>query len=356
MKKKFALLLAGVILLTSCTLFEAPDDVPVNLEHQEAQITPLPDDSAHSAEEDTPVFTPVLVPEPADVPPPEYSAINSGGVYMYNLETGTAVYKRNEHERFPPASIAKIMTMLVVLENVPDLNQLVEVTDEAFADFDSGDPNFDGAAIAWIEPGQANLTYLDVLYALMLPSGCEAANILAYNAGGRNIAAFIDMMNEKAAELGCLNTNFTNASGLYEEDFYSSAYDMFLITKHTYEKHPLLMQISEKPSYSMPPNAERPDGYNVRNANAGLWLIHELDFATGIKIGSIYEYFHGGVRLDGFTTFVSKADRDGMSFLTVSLGADYYDEDGNWAGYHYEDHAVLYEWAYETFGVEFEIS
>jgi D-alanyl-D-alanine carboxypeptidase (penicillin-binding protein 5/6) len=188
----------------------------------------------------------------------------------------------------------------------------------------------------------------------MLPSGCEAANILAYNVGNGDMDVFVQMMNDKAREIGARNSNFTNASGLYEYNYYSTAYDMFLISKYTMEKYPLFMEIAATPLWEMPPNSERPDGYTIRNTSAGLLLLHELDYTIGIKIGSIFEVFRGGIRFDGFTTLVSMASKNGLTFLTVSLDADYYDEEGKWSGWHYEDHAALYEWAYSQFTIDNE--
>ncbi|MCL2637546.1 MAG: hypothetical protein FWD48_04165 [Oscillospiraceae bacterium] len=349
MKKAVALLLV-LILTAGCVAIESPD-MPTIL-WQQGNVG---DDSVHPNNNDTDGATesspPTLIPNPAEAIPPA-ETLHSGGIYMYNFEFDTVIYARNEHERFPPASIAKILTLLVVLENVSDLNAIVAVTEEAFAPFDSGDPNMEDAAIARIEVGQTNVSYLDCLYGLMLPSGCEAANILAYNVGGRSMENFVQIMNEKAREIGALNSNFTNASGLYEDDYYSTAYDMFLITKYTYEKYPLFMEIAASPAWQMPPNKDYPDGYSIRNTSAGLLLIHELDYAIGIKIGSIFEYFVGGIRLDGFATLVSMASKNGLTFMTVSLDADYYDEEKKWSGWHYEDHATLYEWAYGQFTIE----
>jgi D-alanyl-D-alanine carboxypeptidase (penicillin-binding protein 5/6) len=349
LKRPIALLII-VFLLSGCVPIEPPD-LQVVLEQQGVPSALVSDGESEPEPEPEPV--PALVPSPADAPLPA-ETLHSGGIYMYNFEFDAVVFARNEHERFPPASIAKILTLLVVLENIDDLSRIVEVTEAAFAPFDSGDPNMEDAATARIEVGQTNLTYLDVLYGLMLPSGCEAANILAYNVGGGCMDTFVVMMNEKAREVGALNSNFTNASGLYEYNFYSTAYDMFLITKYTYEKYPLFMQISASPTWRMPPNSDFPDGYNIRNTSAGLLLIHELDYTIGIKIGSIFEVFRGGIRFDGFTTLVSMAHKNDLMFMTVSLDADYYDEEGAWSGWHYSDHAALYEWGYSTFSIGYE--
>ncbi|MDR2559392.1 MAG: hypothetical protein LBC86_07625 [Oscillospiraceae bacterium] len=348
MKKAFVLLLTGLILSAGCVPIEPPE-LQVVLEQQNVGFDTYVEPLAELESEQVPT----LAPSPADAVPPEVNhTLYSGGIYMYNFEFDTVVYARGEHERFPPASIAKILTLLVVLESVDDLNQYVAVTEAAFAPFDSGDPNMEDAATSRIEAGQTNVTYLDALYGLMLPSGCEAANILAYNVGGGCMDTFVVMMNEKAREIGAFNSNFKNASGLYEYDYYSTAYDMFLISKYTFEKYPLFMEIASSPSWEMPPNSERPEGYPIRNTSAGLLLIHELDYAIGIKIGSIFEVFRGGIRFDGFTTLVSMASKNGLTFMTVSLDADYYDEEGGRSDWHYSDHAELYEWVYGQFTIE----
>jgi D-alanyl-D-alanine carboxypeptidase (penicillin-binding protein 5/6) len=351
MKKYIAVIIAGLVLLAACT----PLSRPVVLEHSDGESpviteTVIPFDEPPAEPEPEPEqVLPALSPKPGNAGEP--GEINSRAVFMYNLETDTVVYARNEHMKLPPASIAKIMTCLVIMENIPDLNAFVQVTDAAFAPFESGDPNMEDAATAGIEPGQSNVTYLDCIFGLMLPSGCEAANILAYNGGGGDMDAFAEMMNAKARELGAVNSNFTNASGLYEDGFYTTAYDMFLITKYAMEKYPLFMEIAGFSSYIMPPNERFPNGYRIPNANEGLLALFEFGYATGIKIGSIYEYFVDGIMLDGFLTFVSYAEKDGMSLLTVTLGAEYYDEERKWSGNHYYDHFALYEWAFGTFEI-----
>jgi D-alanyl-D-alanine carboxypeptidase (penicillin-binding protein 5/6) len=348
MKKALALLL-GLILLSGCVPITT--DLQVVLEQQGIRNTG-DDTLGVPYEEDEPSVA-VLVPAPGEAIPPEVNhEIHSSGIYMYNFEFDTVVYAKNEHMRFPPASIAKILTLLVVLENVDDLSQFVTVTEAAFAPFDSGDPNMEDAATSRIEVGQTNVTYLDALYGLMLPSGCEAANILAYNVGGGCMDTFVVMMNDKAREIGTLNSNFKNPSGLYEYDFYSTAYDMFLISKYAFDNYPLFMEISASPTWRMPPNRDFPDGYFIMNTSAGLFTVHELDFTIGIKIGSIFEVFRGGIRFDGFTTLVSMAHKNNLTFMTVTLDADYYDEEGKRSGWHYADHAELYEWVYGQFTID----
>ncbi|MDR0198111.1 MAG: serine hydrolase, partial [Oscillospiraceae bacterium] len=290
-------------------------------------------------------------------------ALSSTSVYFYNVSGGYAVYSKNENWKTPPASTLKIMTCLVVLETVSDLDAVVEVPYECFSEFYAGDPNKEDIASAGIFPGAENLTYRDCLYALMVASGCEAANILAYNAAGGDMTAFFGKMNALAAELGCADTNFTNAHGLYEADNYSCAKDMFLITRRAYENHPLFAEICRAGSYEMPPSGGNPGGYTL-TARDMLALKREDNpyhtaGANRIKTGSInyfYEYKDGAwdVMSEGTTSLVSCAVYDGEFYILATLGAPYYfgpytDDDGNvLRGLHYTylDHKLLYEAAF----------
>ncbi|MCL2634599.1 MAG: hypothetical protein FWD34_08825 [Oscillospiraceae bacterium] len=349
MKKLLVLFLTIILLLnlTACTDISNPPPEPVVSVSEE---TVGADDPVRPTTDPEPIHIPVFLPLPHNAPPPS-ELLHSGGVYMYNVEEDMAVFTLNEFNGLPPASIGKILTMLVVLENVPDLNESVRVTYDAFAAFDSDDPNMEGAAIAYIEVNQTNLTYLDCLYALMLASGCEAGNILAYNAGGGDMDAFVDMMNAFAADIGCVNTNFKNASGLYEVGFYTCAYDMFLITKYAIDNYPIFMEIAIAPEYEMPPNKKFPDGYIIQNTSRGF----KDGLATGIKTGSINEYFDlEGTHYDGFITLVSTATdpQTGLTYIIVTMDADFYNEERERSGYHFTDHRMLYEWAFSTFSYQ----
>jgi len=282
-----------------------------------------------------------------DFPPALTEALHSRAVYVYDMNNNFCVYKKNEDEKLPPASILKIMTCLLVLEKVNDLSANVKTPQTVFAEFENGDPNTHNAADAGIQPEQDNLNYADVLHAMMLASGCEASNILAYNAGGGSIDVFVAMMNAKAKEIGCKNTRFTNAHGLYNPDNYTSAYDMFLITKYAYDNYPLFSEICAKTSYIMPANSKYPEGYKIGTANKLMRdkddNPHYLDYATGIKSGSINEYFDDeGNYYDGFNTLVSLAEKDGLKYMTATLGSDYYDSEHKRAFFNYDDHIAIY--------------
>lgn len=134
-----------------------------------------------------------------------------------SLETD---YSYDSFHKLHPASTTKIMTALVALK-YGDLTDQVVVTDDAKID------EF-GASLAGIEPGQT-LSLRQLLYGLLLPSGNDAANAIAVHIGG-SINGFVDMMNAEAKALGCVDTHFTNAHGMTDDNHYTTAYDLYLMT------------------------------------------------------------------------------------------------------------------------------
>ena len=133
------------------------------------------------------------------------------------------LYSKNADQKHYPASTTKIMTALLTLENVSNLDETV--TSEA-VDFENVTADSSNAGILLGE----QVTVRDLLYALMLPSANEAAYMLARHVGG-SWEQFVDMMNDRAAELGCTGTHFCNPCGLHEEDHYTTAYDLYRIAK-----------------------------------------------------------------------------------------------------------------------------
>lgn len=152
---------------------------------------------------------------------PEDPAIEAASSILVNGDTGMVLYENNADSRQYPASITKVMTALVVLENVQDLSETVTAIEADFEDVTADSSNAD------IKVGET-MTVLDLLYCLMLPSANEAAYILARHVGG-SYENFIDMMNTKAAAIGCTDTNFVNPCGLHDDDHYTTARDVYLM-------------------------------------------------------------------------------------------------------------------------------
>lgn len=157
------------------------------------------------------------------------------------VETGDILYEKNiDVERYP-ASITKIMTALVVLEN-RELDDEVTFTEEALSSIESG------SSAAYIKPGET-LSVEQSLYIMMLHSANDVAHGLAYEVGG-DLNGFANLMNKKATELGCTKTHFVNASGLTEENHYTTANDMSKIAREAYNNK-ILLRIMETKKYEL---------------------------------------------------------------------------------------------------------
>ncbi len=137
------------------------------------------------------------------------------------MNTGRTVYEKNIDERIYPASLTKIMTCLLALEN-GNLSDIVTIDEGAFAGLDGN------SSTAGLQVGE-QLTFNDLLYCLMISSGNEAANAVAAHIAG-SIPDFVRMMNERAYELGCTDTHFANPHGLHDEEHYTTVRDLVAIT------------------------------------------------------------------------------------------------------------------------------
>ena len=172
---------------------------------------------------------------------PEGPEVQSPSVILMEMSTGTVLYEKNSDERNYPASITKIMTTLLALEN-SDLNEVVTFSDDAIN-------NTEGSGI-YRDYGE-QMTMEQCLYAVMLNSANECAYAVAEHVGG-TVEHFVDMMNEKAAELGCTNTHFANPHGLFDENHYTTAHDMALIAKAAYQNETFRI-ITGTARYTIPP-------------------------------------------------------------------------------------------------------
>lgn len=147
------------------------------------------------------------------------TVLTADAAAVLDLNGGTAVFEQNALERMNPASTTKVMTAIVALKyGNPD--DLVTVTEDAII-------TEAGSSMAGVAPGD-QITLIDLLYGLMIPSGNDAANAIAVHVGG-SIEAFVAMMNEEAARIGATGTHFVNANGLTDPDHYTTAYDLYLI-------------------------------------------------------------------------------------------------------------------------------
>lgn len=169
---------------------------------------------------------------------------------LVDADTGVVLFQKNPHEREYPASITKVLTALVVLKHCDPAEQVTFSHDDVY----NVDP---GSSNAQIDQGDV-LSVEDCLYALLLKSANEAANALACHVSGSR-EAFAELMNQEAAALGCVDSHFTNPSGLHNEEHYTSAYDMALIGIAAMSD-PEFMKIEANLSHRLAPTKRVPAG------------------------------------------------------------------------------------------------
>jgi len=166
--------------------------------------------------------------------------VDATSVILIDANTGRIIYQQKAHKSLPIASTTKVLTALLVLEHIDDLSQTVTVP----ADFVNA-----GEASIWLEPGET-VKVEDLLYAMLLRSANDAAQMLAITVAGSE-EAFADMMNQRTAELGLKDSHWVTAYGLQKDGHYSSAYDLAFITKQAMTM-PKFNQVIVTRSWSMP--------------------------------------------------------------------------------------------------------
>ena len=171
-----------------------------------------------------------------------------GGIVM-DADSGTVLFGKNIHEHYYPASITKILTALIVIENC-DLDEMVTFSYDAIFNVEENSSNM-AASVG------DTLTVRDCLYGLMLASANESANALAEHVAG-STEAFAELMNQKAAELGCQDSHFANPSGLNDPNHYTSAYDMALIMQAALQNE-TFVEIDSALYYKHAPIKQYPD-------------------------------------------------------------------------------------------------
>ncbi|MBP0954271.1 MAG: D-alanyl-D-alanine carboxypeptidase [Oscillospiraceae bacterium] len=263
--------------------------------------------------------------------------ISSEAAVMINLDKNVTVYVKNGDKKMYPASLTKIMTAMVVLDNVSDIDNTeyeapLVVFDELYGQ---------GASAVGLIRGEIT-TVKDLLYSLMLKSACESAGILAYNVGGGSISNFVDMMNAKAKAIGCSGTNFTNPHGLYDSNQFTNANDMAKIAKYAVDNYPKLVEIACTPEYEMA----------ATNMHEAGWAhIYHTNSMLNRSSSEYYQYVKGfktGTLDESGRNLCTLGSRDGNNYLLVTLGSPLTDENGNTVYKHYDDHRMLYEWAFDT--------
>lgn len=264
--------------------------------------------------------------------------VESKAAYMVNLDTDVVVYEKNPNEKMYPASLTKIMTAIIALEKVSDIQNTMVTAEPTIFDELYGL----GASTADFRPNEV-ASMNDLLYGMLLQSACEAASIIAYHVGGSSIQNFVTMMNDKAKALGAVNTHFVNAHGLYDENQYTTAYDMYLITKYALSL-PGFSEIVNTVSYDLKPTNKHAQPRTVLHTNLLMNKSSEYyySYAKGVKTGTLDE---------SGQCLISTASKDGYTYLLVTMGAPLKDDKGQPQPKKlaFVDGKNLYEWAFNTF-------
>lgn len=259
----------------------------------------------------------------------------SEAALLAELSTGKIIYEKNAKEIRYPASTTKIMTALLTLENC-ELTDTATVSKNALQLVPSGYSN------ANLQEGEI-LTIEDLLYALLVKSANEAANVLAEHISG-SIEEFANMMNSRAKELGCENTNFVNPNGVHNENHYSTAYDLFLIAKEAM-KNETFRKIVATPTYTLPATNK------YSSANRSFPNTNDLIRVNKSKRADNYYYkdaigIKTGYTKEAKNCLVAASSRDGLEFITVVLGSST-TEDG--LSERYLDTINMLDYGYENY-------
>lgn len=260
---------------------------------------------------------------------PEGPAIGAEAAILIEMNTHTILYAKNIDERLYPASTTKIMTCLLAAQNC-DLNDKVTFSHNAVYNVPS-----DGSNMG-MDEGET-ITLEQAMYGVLVGSANEAASAV-----GEHVAAtlgkepttesFAQIMNEKAKELGCKNTHFMNANGLYDDNHYTSAYDLALIGCEFFNNE-ILCKMSSTPTYNIPPSATQPDDIWINSKNK---LFKNREYAYPYLLGS-----KTGFVSQSRQTLVSGAQKDGIKLVCVVFMEE--------TPAQFEDTIKLFNYGFENF-------
>ena len=254
-------------------------------------------------------------------------SLTAESAILMDAQTGTTMYEKDIYTKRYPASITKIMTCLVARKHAK-LNEVVTFSNEAVFGIERNSSNIG------IDVGES-MSMEDCLYAILLASANEVASAVAEHVGG-SVEGFAQMMNEEAIALGCQNTHFVNANGLPDENHYTTAYDMALITRAFFADE-VLTEIAGTVFYHINATLTQPDEIDLQNHHRML---------VGCRYGSKYSYEYTLGGKTGYTdvarqTLVTCAQKDDMRLICVVLK----DETPE----HYLDTTNLMEYGFANF-------
>lgn len=255
---------------------------------------------------------------------PEAPTVVSESIILIDADTGAVLYDKNSHAKSYPASTTKILTGLLVLENC-SMDEIVTFSREAAESVSYGD------ASLGTRTGE-QYTVEQALYGLLLHSANEIAYGFAEHISG-SLNAFVQLMNQRAKELGAVNTHFSNASGLHDSNHYTTAYDMAMIARACYNNTAFVNIDSTYTTYVIPPTNKTSSNRYVRHRHGMLK-----------NRAYYYEYCKGGktgYTDDAGNTLVTFAEKNGTRLICVCYKST---DEGR-----YTDTRALFDWGFANF-------
>lgn len=236
---------------------------------------------------------------------PSAPEISSASGILMEASSGQVLFYKSMNEIRYPASTTKVMTTLIILENIPDLNRNITFTDIILPDLAPGNSTINA------QVGEV-LTVEQCLYAIMLASANEVCTQMAVEVAG-SVENFTAMMNAKATEIGCTNTHFVNANGLPDSNHYTTAYDLALILREAV-KNEAFCKIAGAAKYTIPPTNKTATSRNMENHNA--LLVNGKYYYEGAIAGKT------GHTEAARNTLVTAATREDMTLICVVLRSE----------------------------------
>lgn len=288
------------------------------------------------------VFAPcALAAEDSGAPePPELTA---AAVILADLDNGAFYVSKNTESKAYPASLTKIMTVLLAVEAVErgDVSLKDEITayDDCLTGLDADSSSAD------IVPGEV-MTLENYLYCAMVASANEACNVIAEYISG-SISAFVELMNQRAEALGCTGTHFTNVNGLPDEAHYTTALDLYRITTEAL-KHELFITLCNTPTRTIPATnksetRELKNTNGLINADSPMYKGYFYEYAMGVKTGHTN---------DAGYCLVSTAEKDGIRLLCIVLGCTAKTRGNGTTDFgSFSDTLALYRWVFNNFSM-----
>ena len=266
--------------------------------------------------------------------------IMAPAAYVVNLDTNIVVYEKNSETPLQAASLTKMMTTLLLLENYQDQLDTISVTAPSYI-YDLIWEKTTNASTADIRKGETQ-TLRNLLYAMMLPSANEAAYIVADYMGGGSIDNFVAMMNEEAARIGCTGTTFADPCGL-DANNVTTARDAYLILR-ALTSYDIFATVVSTPSYDM--------GTNDRYTTPGTYVIQNTD--KMLNEGSAYyrSYVRGGKTgsLGEWQNFAGWHSQNGESYISVLLNVPY-DADPEGMRPALAETGTIMDWVFDTYTI-----